>query len=178
VVPGYPARKPACRLALLATHWVWSGLVYHLGYFREINRAALIFGALFILQGLLFAWFARGPRALCFVRSGSPVAAIGLFLVAYGLLYPVVGMAFGLAYPRMPTFGVPCPTAIMTAGFLLMATATLPRSLLIIPILWAVVGGSAAFVLGIHADLMLGVAGVALVLRLILPRRMAMPVAS
>src|SRR4051812_31769009 len=37
-----------------AAFWLWTGLVYHVGYFREINGAAVLFGALFVAQGLLW----------------------------------------------------------------------------------------------------------------------------
>jgi hypothetical protein len=55
--------------------------------------------------------------------------------------------------PRAPAFGVPCPTTIFTAG-LLLATP-LSRWLLVIPIVWSLVGGSAAFLFGMTPDLML-----------------------
>ncbi|OFW14601.1 MAG: hypothetical protein A3F70_06660 [Acidobacteria bacterium RIFCSPLOWO2_12_FULL_67_14] len=86
-------------------------------------------------------------------------------LVAYGLVYPVINLADGLEFPRMPTFGVPCPTTIFTAGLLLTAPAA-PWTVLAIPILWSVVGGSAALLLGVRADLMPPVAGAVLLVRL------------
>jgi disulfide bond formation protein DsbB len=39
---------------LLSILWLWSGIVYHLIFFTEINPAADIFGAMFVLQGLFF----------------------------------------------------------------------------------------------------------------------------
>jgi hypothetical protein len=54
----------------------------------------------------------------------------------------------------MPVFAVPCPTALVTAGVLLM-TVGIPRFVNVIPILWGIVGGSAALVLGIRADVAL-----------------------
>jgi hypothetical protein len=39
---------------ILAFLWLWMGIVYHFIYFSQINPAAKFFGALFILQGLLF----------------------------------------------------------------------------------------------------------------------------
>jgi hypothetical protein len=40
--------------AILALFWLWMGVVYHLAFFTSINNAAFAFGALFILQWLLF----------------------------------------------------------------------------------------------------------------------------
>jgi Family of unknown function (DUF6064) len=62
---------------------------------------------------------------------------------------------------KIPTFGLPCPTTIFTAGLLLLA-APHSRTLAIVPIVWSVVGGSAAFLLGVSADYALPVAGAAL----------------
>jgi len=80
----------------------------------------------------------------------------------YGLMYPAIALLGELSYPRVPTFGVPCPIVMLTVGFL-MLTRPLPVALVIVPILWTAIGGSAAFLLGMHADLALPLAGVALV---------------
>lgn len=39
---------------ILSLLWIWMGLVYHFWFFSTINRAALIFAAVFVLQGILF----------------------------------------------------------------------------------------------------------------------------
>jgi Family of unknown function (DUF6064) len=59
---------------------------------------------------------------------------------------------------KIPTFGLPCPTTIFTAGLLLLAPPH-SRSVAIVPIVWSLIGGSAAFVLGVTADYALPVAG-------------------
>src|SRR6478735_636787 len=51
------------------------------------------------------------------------------------------------ADPAVPTFGLPCPTTIFTIGVLLFAKAPVPRSAFIVPVLWALVGSTAAFTL-------------------------------
>jgi hypothetical protein len=50
---------------------------------------------------------------------------------------------------------------IFTAGMLMLAT---PRSwrLSIVPVIWSLIGGSAAFLLGVRADYGLPIAGIAL----------------
>ncbi len=62
-------------------------------------------------------------------------------------------------FPAMPTFSLPCPTTTFTIGLLAFAVAPYLRSVLVVPILWAVVGTQAAFLLGVPQDLGLGVAG-------------------
>lgn len=146
---------------LLAVHWAWSGAVYHLVYFRAINRAAVLFGSLFIIEAVLLAWLGLGSQRLRLDPS-TGWARVGALLVVYALAYPALGPLFGLEYPRLPLFGVPCPTTILTAGALLCAPPHQARWVAVIPLLWAVVGGSAAFVLAIRADLTLVLAGVVL----------------
>jgi hypothetical protein len=153
--------------ALLAVHWALSGIAYHWFFFRGINPAAMLFGAVFVLQAILFAWLAVTSRAH-FTLDRDRRGILGGALVSYGLAYRLVGLGFGLHYPRLPLFAVPCPTTLVTAGVLLMSTGV-PRFVNIVPVLWAVVGSSAAFFLGIRADLSLVVAGALLALDTLVP---------
>ncbi|MGB7217386.1 MAG: DUF6064 family protein [Vicinamibacterales bacterium] len=153
--------------ALLAVHWAWSGVAYHWLFFRTINPAATIFGAFFVLQAVLFAWLAVTSRAH-FTVDQRMRGLLGGALVIYALAYPLVSVGFGLQYPRLPLFAVPCPTALVTAG-LLLTSSGVPRLVNIVPILWAAIGSSAAFALGIRADFALGVAAALLTLDTLLP---------
>jgi Family of unknown function (DUF6064) len=152
---------------LLAIQWAWSGVVYHWFYFRAINPAAALFAAGFIVQAALFAWLAATSRSPVIdglsLRTGLAGALVG-----YALVYPFLGLAFGLQYPRLPLFAVPCPTALLTAGWLLAAAGS-PRVVNIVPLLWTVIGSSAAFALGIRADLWLAVAGALLAVDTVAP---------
>lgn len=58
----------------------------------------------------------------------------------------------------MPTFGVPCPTVIFTFGVLTWCLRPVPRSVLVVPVLWALLGVSAATSLGAVEDLGLPIA--------------------
>jgi hypothetical protein len=167
------AARPPRRLmtALLAFHWAWSGIVYHGLLFTTINPAAWLFAVLFVAQAVMFAWWGA---ALEFSRGRSIGHTISWTLIVYALLYPGLAWAGGLVYPRLPTFGVPCPTTIFTAGVLLAAEPPLPAAMTAIPIAWTVIGGSAALFLGIHADLILPVAGCCLVASLVHKRQLRM----
>jgi len=81
--------------------------------------------------------------------------------VAYALAYPAINAVQHGGFLRIPTFGVPCPTTILTVG-LLMLTSPRWKSLGIVPIIWSVIGGSAACLLGVSADYALPIAGAAL----------------
>jgi hypothetical protein len=89
----------------------------------------------------------------------------GATLVLYALLvYPLLGTLLGHRFRAVPTFGLPCPTTIFTIGILLFAAAPVPRSVFIVPVLWAAVASAAAFQFGALQDLGLlpaGFAGVA-----------------
>jgi hypothetical protein len=153
---------------LLAAHWAWSGVAYHWFFFRAINPAALLFGAAFVVQAALFAILVRTARGR--VDEGLTIRGVaGRILVFYGLLYPVLGLAFGLRYPRLPLFGVPCPTTLVTAGWL-MASTGVPRFVSIVPLLWAGIGSIAAVSLGVRADFALIAAGIGLALDMVVPR--------
>lgn len=155
-------RAPASDLAIsyiLAFFWLWMGLAYHFAFFSAINKAAFLFGALFIGQSLMF-FFYRNKLVFRFQKNVYGIA--GGVLVFYALIiYPMIGYFNGHIFPASPTFGLPCPTTIFTFGILLWTLRGVPIFLLIIPFLWSLVGGSAAFLLGILEDTGLPIAGVA-----------------
>lgn len=153
----------------LALQWGWAGVVYHWLHFRAINPAAGLFGGLFIIEAGIILWLSVLRRQLTFRIGNSGRDRLALALLVFALLYPIVGLLTGLSYPRLPTFGVPCPTTILTIGALLLAPRPAGRRAGVIPFLWAVVGGSAAFALRIGADWALLLAGGALLLHLFGP---------
>jgi hypothetical protein len=146
---------------LLVGHWTWSALAYHVAFFTRINPAAWLFAALFLGQAMLFFRMGVVRRRLSFAPWGSAWAPFAWALIAYSLAYPAINALDHRSLLRIPTFGLPCPTTIFTAGVLMLAT---PRcwSLSVVPVMWAAVGGSATFLLGIYADMALPIAGIAL----------------
>jgi hypothetical protein len=153
---------------VLAVQWGWAGLIYHAIFFTAINPAAWMFAALFLVQGIILFIAAQSGRT-SFQPPWTWRTGFSSVLIVYALAYPAVVWADGFAYPRMPTFGVPCPTAILTIGFLLaISTSSLPVAT--IPVLWSLIAGSAAWLFGVHADLALPVAGIVLAIDLALRR--------
>ena len=137
----------------------WAAIAYHAALFSRINPAAWLFAVLFLVEAGLLLWFGVARRRLQFSHGYAMQERVGYALIAYGLLYPLIVLADGHAYPRAPTFGVPCPTTIVTVGFLMLASRPVPPIVALVPLMWTVVAGSAAFALGMHADLALLVAG-------------------
>lgn len=161
--------------AILAVLWIWMGVFYHIIHFSTINEAARVFGALFILEGLLVILAGCFLSKLRFRFTKGTIPVIGAIFILYAMvLYPIIGMLSGHAYPRCPMYGVaPCPATIFTFGILLWATRPLPFYVVIIPFLWSLVGVSAAINLQVPQDYGLGLAGVlGLILVLIKNRRM------
>jgi hypothetical protein len=157
------SRRPPDRWisACLAAHWIWSAVAYHAVFFTRINPAAWTFAALFLVQAGLFFWLGVVQGRLSFAHRRSAWTAFARLLVAYSLLYPAFNAAAHLTWSRIPAFGVPCPTTIFTAGLLIIARGASWR-LSIVPVIWSMIGGSAAFLLDVRADYALPIAGAAL----------------
>jgi Family of unknown function (DUF6064) len=153
---------------MLAILWLWAGLAYHALFFTKINPAAWVFAALFVAQGIMLLVVARSRRTVCRPPSGWR-RSVSSGLIIYAFAYPAIVLADGFAYPRMPTYGVPCPTTILTMGFLL-AVSTRSYLLAAVPVAWSLIAGSAAWLYGVHADLILPAAGVVLAIDLALKR--------
>lgn len=147
--------------ALLAVNWLWNAVAYHALLFTRINPAAWLFAALFAVQAGLFVVAAR-RREVDYFQAVGTWRMVGLLLTAYAPAYPALTIASGHRYPAVPTFGVPCPTAILTIGLLVTVRGGPPLSLSIVPIVWAFIGGSAALLLGVVTDYVLLFAGVML----------------
>jgi hypothetical protein len=145
----------------LGALWVWNGLAYHLAFFAPINPAAYGFAALFVLQGLLFFGYGTVAGRLRFAGQIDWRGAFGIVLIAYAVvIYAALGYVLGHAWPNAPVFGVaPCPTTIFTFGVLMFAAGSLPVWLVVIPVVWAGVGGTAAVLLNVPEDLGLLVSG-------------------
>lgn len=146
--------------SLLTFFWLWIGIVYHVIYFSAINTAAYFFGALFILQAIIFFIYGNISNKLLFRYNKSVYNYIGITFILYALIiYPVLGHILGHQYPYSPTFGLPCPTTIFTFGVLLFIDNKISIAVLIIPLLWSIIGFGAALNLSIYEDFGLLLAG-------------------
>ena len=154
----------------LAVMWTWTGLAYH---------SALFFGDQPGGAGLCHAVRPAGPCCLCggprraTLRPGGGSRVCGLGPAAVcGVLYPLAGMWFGHRYPELPMFGItPCPLTLFTFGLLMLTAGPVPRRLLVIPLIWSLIGGSAALLLGIPQDWVLLASGIVTISLLMLRDR-------
>jgi hypothetical protein len=151
--------------AILAVFWLWAGAVFQIGFFAPLNWGALIFGASFILEGLLLLWLGVLRNRLDF-RLGS-----GCLLFAFALAFPALDFASGHPWPQMQLPGtLPAPTVLVTLAFLMMAHGIGVRRLAVIPLLWALTGGAAAAFLGIWQDMAMAAVSLAAVILIFLRR--------
>jgi hypothetical protein len=164
---------------ILALLWAWLALAYHLAFFAEINPLAYLFSAMSLLGALALFWQGVVYHRLRFAWLGGGRAYAGAVLIVFALIvYPLWSWYAGYGYPSMPTFGLPCPTTIFTIGILAFMISEYPRSVLVVPVLWCLVGAQAAFVLGVAQDMGLIVAGVVGVVLLIKAKKPMAPVRS
>lgn len=157
---------------ILSFLWLWMGAVYHLSFFTAINKAAYIFGGVFIIQGILFlfAGFFRNQFSFQFKNNIYGIAG-SIFMLFALVIYPLIGYYLGRIYPFSPTFGLPCPTTIFTFGMLLWMDKKSPIYILIIPFLWSVIGFYASFSLGIKEDTGLLITGIIVIIMMLIKRK-------
>jgi hypothetical protein len=149
-----PSHSDKIINAILASFWLWMGVIYHVIYFSRINQAAFIFGAFFILQALIIIEAGIIRKFLRFRFRPDVFGITGACLLASALiLYPVAGYLLGHRYPASPTFGLPCPTTIFTFGMLLWAEGKVPMRVILIPLAWSFLGVVAAVSLTMTEDI-------------------------
>ena len=152
-------RRHRAIAAGLAILWIWSGTVYHWGFFSGINPAAQLFGALFLVQAGVLLTLGVFRSRLKFNPRGQGSTIIGWALIVYALVvYPLLGATFGHGYPDGPSFGAPCPVTIFFFGLMFWVEGKIPVLLVALPLAWAALGTSAAVQLGIPEDFGLAVA--------------------
>jgi hypothetical protein len=163
-------------LALLA---LWTGMAYHWAFFTRINPAAWLFGAMFVLEGVLLAWHGVARGAIAFrVRPDLRGLAGGAVMLYALVVYPLIGAQLGHRFPAAPTFGAPCPTTLFLFGMLLwsdpfVVTRRRIAALLVVPLLWAAIGMSAAMSLSMRQDLALPIVAIGAGVLLLMPARKA-----
>ena len=153
-----PERNSA-RLAntILAFLWLWVAAMFWWPL-RE-NVVNLLLAIVFTVQGVLFI-VEIFMSNLAYRPSTNAPAGFGIIALVYALIYPLVGLLFGHTYPTM-WLGVifPCPLVIFTFGMLLVSQHSVPKYLLVIPLLMSLMGVLWVY-LGVFEDVGLVLTGV------------------
>jgi len=141
--------------------WLWTGIVYHIIFFSVINKAAIAFGALFILQSFFFLIEFVLKENLEFTYDNKLDMALGYILILTGLAaYPLIGVLLKNNYTHLISLGLPCPSVIYTFGVLVLSRKNYTLYKLIVPVTWSVIGFFAALRFGVYQDILLPVAAV------------------
>jgi hypothetical protein len=147
--------------------WLWLGLVFQASYATDLDqRLGLAYAVLFVAQAVLFVQAGVLSQDLTFRHRNGRCGVLGWVGLAYAtVVYPVLGWVLGHGWPEAPLLGMaPCPTTIATFGMLLLARPPVPRRLLVVPLIWAVLAPPAAMGRGVYEDaglLLVGVLAVA-----------------
>ena len=147
---------------VLAAMWLWTGVAYHWLFFTQVNPAAAIFGVMFVLEATALAYSGVAKPEILFGRPSTMEGAVGASLIVYALfIYPLIGVWSGHSYPATPVFGVtPCPVTLFTFGVLLWTRGRVPWVVVALPLIWSLIGGSAAILLDVVQDWILLASGV------------------
>ena len=138
-------------LALFGTSWLWTGAVFHMKYFAELNWAAPWFAWIFILQGILLLLTAIFLKSATWVSFSSLRGRLGVFLLLMGLLvYPLSGLFEGRSFAQIEWFPLlPTPVTLVGFALVILLRSRWRHGLVVIPTLWAVVSGAFATTLGL-----------------------------
>lgn len=146
--------------AILSVIWLWTGIVFCIIYWAKIFTPSYAYAALFIIQGIIFLICIFRPK-LSFRFKPDIYSLLGILFIIYAMVgYPVIGYFLGHVYPgSVSLILAPCPTVVLTFGFLLLTDKKFPRYILIIPLLWSICG-IMPVIMGILEDIGLITSGV------------------
>ena len=139
-------------LISLSLAFAISGGVYHLRYYLTLNWMAFYYGLLFLAEALFLLIFGL----ICFVKRPRPAAPahgmrwwLGAGLMVFGLaITPLFGLIDGPSLSGGLVFGLhPLPSLLVLFGLAFLQ----PRFhgfLLALPMVYVVIGGLTAYVIG------------------------------
>lgn len=112
---------------ILAAGWFWCGIVFHLRHFASLDFMAPVYGAVFVLQGVLLLW-SLGWRQGSLGFYGRTLHWAGLVLAVCALLgLPTASLLTEAGWQSARIVGLaPGPTAVFTLGLLLMSDGRRP----------------------------------------------------
>ena len=120
---------------------------------------AWVWGAVFILEAILFLVAGIVRRDLVFAPRWDLSGVMGAVVISVGLVgFPIVEVLSGYPLHALTVFGLsPCTTVIFFLGLLLWARPPVPKYLLLLPLAWALTSAPTDLTLGIVAVITVGV---------------------
>ena len=138
---------------IIAIIWIWNGAVTEMLFFSKFQTQYYVWGILWILQGIFFIIIGF-KHTFNYKIQKNWYSYAGILFILYALVvYPLIGSFLGHGFPRGPIFGVaPCPVCVFTFGVLLFVDKKIPISVLLFPLLWAILSLYPIIMMGIIAD--------------------------
>lgn len=149
---------------IIAFLWLWDGIVHQFLMAVSPPSQHIPMAIMFIVQGLLILYHGSIRGNLNFAYEKNKwTSRIGLFFMVYAVVgYLIIQTIQGHPITEGGVFfSNICPFDCFTLGLLMMSGNKTPKYIVIIPLIWAVVGGlTATFAWQIWEDIILAVAGV------------------
>ena len=166
--------------AVLAAGWLWVGWVYYIERLGRIDFSAPLYGAAFLLQGLLLLWTGALRGALRWTVRLDLYGSVALLLLLIAVfLLPASVWFENAGWTQLRLVGLmPLPTVLFTIGMLLLTAGKTPLHLTVIPLLWALAAGATAWTLALTAETALAALCVLASVMLIWRGRVARPQAA
>lgn len=134
---------------LLALLWTWTAYGFLQAFYAELNWAGIWFARGFYLQAVILAFLF--PFICRETGTSTTRFRTGLLLAGTGLIWPLITMVGRESPYQLEVVGIhPDPTAILALGLLLLTLQSRWLWLFIpVPLLWCLISGLSAQVLGL-----------------------------
>lgn len=132
------ARVARATFVLLSVQWLWVGIAHQAVMMADYNFMAPVYAGFWCLGSLSFAWAALKfcPDGVTLVSPPARWPAIGFMVLGLGLS-PALVTLFGPSIAGLPWVGLaPDPTALFTAGVLMLMVPSWTWCLWTFPLLW------------------------------------------
>jgi hypothetical protein len=128
---------------LLAICWLWIAWAFMHERFATINWAADYFALGFAAEAALLGWMGLRGRMVFKARTDA-LGGVAFGIVLFAMVgEPLVGLIVGRQWTQLEIFGAaPDPTALATAGAVLLARGRVLWELLIIPFVWCAISSA------------------------------------
>ncbi|MEA2074566.1 MAG: DUF6064 family protein, partial [Euryarchaeota archaeon] len=149
---------------ILAFLWFWDGIVHQCILAAYLPEHWIPMTIMLVIQGMLIFYHGVLKSNLSFnYTKGTGKSVLGVFFMIYALIgYLILGFILGHPFTEGGVFFANiCAFDVFTLGLLMMSGNKTPKYIVIIPLVWALLGGLlAAFVWHIWEDLGLVTAGI------------------
>lgn len=130
-------RLADCGVSLVLA-CLWGMLLYHIGRSSQQSQS-YVWVALAVLESLLLFVLGTWGRLRFPARSGA-WAVVGTALIFYSLIaFPILARIFDPFEESV--FGTPFPLVLLTCGILFFAAGWIASLALVVPLVWALLGG-------------------------------------